>query len=389
MPWADALIDWIHDALALNGVDADRDLIVSLFWLAAGGIALYYGYQALGKLVDAGIGAGRFVKEQVDGKFWRDPGKLRFLIGLVLLVVAYGFYGTDQSRPLGEALLDIGRGQLLAVMPLAITTQWILLIACWLLLGLVMGVPFAKLGKPIADTVLGLAVIGVQLLICALAFLAFGNGRNEEGAAWSAVFAATVLVLVLLMMLPNSQAAKAGKRPSPAKALGFLWPLLTVLIAVCYLIVLGIVLAVLHFGGGDPDDAAIIRGVLVAVLVLALIMGFRFRNDILGEAEAPEALLYFIDFSLALAAGVVAVFGAQQSPVTLGPVPAWVIALGPPLIIAGMIFTVRLRRLRETTPRWTACLLTGIGAAFLVLPATLGLTRLLNPVLPTVDLPFL
>ena len=161
-------------------------------------------------------------------------------------------------------------------------------------------------------------------------------------------------------------------------------------------LIAGITAAVYVYGEMDPPTLTGSFGAatgcsstadLIAVLRIALLMGFRFRSDVLGEAEAPEALQYFIDFSLGLAAEVVAVFGAQESPVTLDPIPAWVLALGPPLIVAAMIFTVHLRNLRETTPRWTAGLVTGVLAAFRVLPATLLLTQVLSPVLPQVDLP--
>jgi hypothetical protein len=41
----------------------------------------------------------------------------------------------------------------------------------------------------------------------------------------------------------------------------------------------------------------------------------------------------------------------------------------------------------RNTTRWTACLFTAIGIAFLDLPATLALTRVLQPLLPQVDVP--
>lgn len=386
MAWLDAFLSWVRDVLAMNGVDVEASVLHSLFWLIVASIAVFYGYKAVSAAVDAGFGAGKFVKDQIEQQFWTDPGKLRFVIGLLLLVVAYGFYGGDQSRPLGEALLDIGRGQVLALMPLAITTQWILLIAFWLLLGLVMGVPFAKLGKPIGETALGLALIGAHLVLFTLAVMALADGRVGEGLLWYLAFA--VLVLPLLIVGIRQQRA-SGVRPKPHQSAPVMWLLFTLAMTLLSGLIFGIVAAVQSWGDRTMTLEDALRGDLVAVLVLTLLMGFRFRADILSEAEAPEALLYFIDCSLALAAGVIAVLGAQQAPVTLGQVPTWLLALAPPLIVAVMIYLVRLRKLRADTPRWTACLVTGALAAFLVLPATALLTRLLQPMLPRVDLPFL
>lgn len=365
------------------GADVELPVLRSLFWLLAGIFAAYWAYRAIRWAVDAGIAVGRFAKDQVDQKFWRDPGKLRLIIGVLLFAVAYGFYGADQSRPLGQALGDTVRGQVLAFMPLAITAQWLLLLLFWLLLGLVMGVPFLKLAKPIGDVLIGTVVIAAEVLCYTLWIAALRDGRYAESWGWLAAFAAINLVLIGL-----AQASPRTRRSWPA-ALG-VWLLLDVLLIVLFSIVAGVIAAVRAAMDLPPSDqAGMVRLALIAMTVVFLMLCFAFRSTYLNEVEVPESLLYFIDFSLALAAGIVAVAGVQQSPVTLGPVPAWVVAVGPPLIVAGMLFTVRLRRLRESTPRWTAVLVGAIGAAFLVLPATILISKALAPLLPQPDLPFL
>lgn len=334
--------------------------------------------------VQAGIVTGKFVKGQIDQKFWREPGKLRFVIGLLLLAIAYGFYGGDQPRPLWEALLDIGRGQILAVMPLAILTQWILLLAFWMLFGLVMGVSFVKLGKPISDMAIGMVVFGAEMVLFTLALMSLVEGQGLAAFGWLLAFAA--------LNLPLAFAARAQlrKKGLPERPVAILWLLYMGLIAALFAFIAFCVVIVFWVGElAAPNREGVVKGVLIGLLVLTLIMCFRFHGDVLSQVEVPKSLMYFIDFSLALAAGVVAVIGVQETPVTLGPVPAWVVAVGPPLIVAGMILFSHLRGMRESTPRWTACLVAGVLAAFLVLPATLGLTRLLGPVLPSVDLPFL
>ncbi|MEU6857293.1 hypothetical protein AB0B28_00240 [Glycomyces sp. NPDC046736] len=374
----------VAQVLTVLGLDVDAALVGGLFWLVVAVLTVYVGYKVTRASITAGIGIGRFTKDQIERRFWQDPGKLRFVIGLVLLTVAYAFYGGDQPRPLAEALLDIGRGQILGVMPLAILTQWTLLMAFWIAFGLLMGVPLAKLGKPLADIAIGMTVLAAELVLFALVIMSVVEAEFAAAVAWFLVFAAANLPLAF-----TARAAfrKRGLRERPVLVLWLVYTgtltLLLGFIAVCATVVFAAAEL------GPPTQGGVVKVVLIVVLVIALIMCFRFRSDVLAEVDAPESLLFFIDFSLALATGVVAVIGVQQAPVTLGPVPSWLVAVGPPLIVAAMILLVHLRRLRESTPRWTACLVTGVLAAFLVLPATAGLALVLGPVLPQVDLPFL
>ncbi|MEU5870408.1 hypothetical protein AB0A73_02490 [Glycomyces sp. NPDC047369] len=388
MAWLDAVLEGVQSILSDLGADVELPVLKSLFWLLAGIFAAYWAYRFLRWAVGAGIAVGRFAKDQVDQRFWRDPGKLRLVVGVLLFAVAYGFYGADQARPLGTALADTARGQVLAFMPLAIMTQWLLLLAFWLLLGLVMGARFGELGRPIGDIVLGMAAITGEVLCFTLALMGFAQGEPVAGLAWSLVFLAAN---VPLAVLGRAQARRRGEDLTGFwKSVPGLWLVYSLVLLMLCGLVAGITAGVRAGAGLGPlgTDGAV-RIALIAVTVVFFANCLQFRAEYLSKVEVPESLLYFIDFSLALAAGVVAVAGVQQSPVTLGPVPAWAVAVGPPLIVAGMLFTVRLRRLRESTPRWTAVLAVAIGAAFLVLPATILISRALAPVLPQPDLPFL
>jgi hypothetical protein len=324
---------------------------------------------------------------QIEGRFWRDPGMLRLVIGVALFVVAYGFYGTAQSRPLGDALADTVRGQILTFMPLAIMTQWLLLLLSWLLLGLAMGVPFAKLGKPIGDIVVGMVVVTAEVVCFTLALMGFVEDEPAAGTVWLLLFAAVNLPLAFI---GRSQARQRGTDQRGFwKSLPGLWLLFTLLmLALCGLVAGVVALVRAAAGMPDLDVPGAIRIALIATSVVFFANCFQFRSEYLSMVDTPNALLYFIDFSLALSAGIVALIGVQQSPVTLGPVPAWVVAAGPPLIVAGMLF-VRLRGFKEETPRWASTLVVAVGASFLVLPASLLLSKLLAPLLPQPDLPFL
>jgi MFS family permease len=390
----DAVLDTARSLLTEvdPGLAAADDLTVAFVTA----VALMLAWIAVKFIADIARDAGKFAKDQVEAEFWRDPGKIRIVIGFVLLAVAYGFYGTDQSRPLGEAVLDLGRSQFLAVMPLAILTQWLLLIAFWLLFGLLMGVPFRELAKPIGTVISGTIVIGVELILFTIGALSLIGGSAALGIA--TLTAAFLLNLVLGCI----SVVIERRKPVEARATGF-WrtnPIalaLLVTLAIWVVFVLSWLLVALVHGiylsltGGEPQPLTLesaIRGDLIALSVIFLFSCFRFRADTLSEVETPPSLLYFADLSLALSAAVIAATGLPNSPVVLGPVPPWVVAVGPPSIVAALVFGVYLIRMRETTPRWALCLAVSLAAAFLVVPTAKALTGLLAPVLPQINPPF-
>jgi hypothetical protein len=65
---------------------------------------------------------------------------------------------------------------------------------------------------------------------------------------------------------------------------------------------------------------------------------------------------------MALSACAIALSGLHHSPVTLGRVPVWLIAVGPPLVVALVVFATNLVRLRRCTTRWGACVLVAFVA---------------------------
>lgn len=387
-------------------IDAARSLLTAVdpgfasasdaevvFTVAVGSMLAWIVLKFLG---DIALDAAKFAKGQVDERFWREPGKVRIVIGFVLLAVAYGFYGSDQSRPLGEALLDLGRGQFLSVMPLAILTQWLLLIAFWLLFGRLAGVPFKELAKPIGTVVSGTLAIAVELAPFTLGALALVDGDLGLAAAGFGAMFALNLALALLT------AVRERRKPPEARDTRFwvrnplaLALLLTVLLSVLFLLVAVLVTlgyaVYAHFSGAGPvtlTPAAVVQGELVAVSVVFLASCFRFRSDSLAEVEAPPTVLHFADLSLALSAALVAATGVAGSPVALGSVPPWLIAVGPPLTVAAMAFGIYLVRMRDAAPRWGVSLAVSVAAAFLVLPAAKAVTALLALFVPTITAPF-
>jgi hypothetical protein len=387
-------------------IDATRSLLTAVdpgfasasdaevvFTVAVGSMLAWI---ALKFVADIARDAAKFTKGQVDQRFWREPGKVRIVIGVVLLAVAYGFYGADQPRPLGEALLDLGRGQFLAVMPIAILTQWLLLIMFWLLFGRLAGVPLKELAKPIGTVASGTVAIALELAPFTLGALALIGGDLPIAAAGFGAMFALNLALALLT------AARERRKPPEARDTRF-WvrnPLALTLLLTVLLSVLFVLVAVLvaigyavyaYFSGAGPatlTPASVIRGEVIAVSVVFLLSCFRFRSDSLAEVDAPPAVLHFADLSLALSAALVAATGVAGSPVVLGAVPPWLIAVGPPLTVAAMVLGIYLTRMRDATPRWSVCLAVSVAAAFLVLPATKGVTALLALFLPTVTAPF-
>jgi hypothetical protein len=106
-----------------------------------------------------------------------------------------------------------------------------------------------------------------------------------------------------------------------------------------------------------------------------------------AQPEVPPALLPFIDLSMALSACAIVLSGFGQSAVTLGSVPVWVVAIGPPILVALLVFTANVLRLRSGTTRWGACVLAAVAAALLVWPAKEALHWLLRPLVELLPLP--
>jgi hypothetical protein len=360
-------IDLIGQLLSQAGVDIDpgqlRTAVITLLVVVAGSVA-----YAVGKPL------ARWSKRQIDEEFWRHPGKLATAVSTVLLVLAYGFYGADQSESLTDELIDLGRDRLAGVMPLAILTQWVLLCACWTLFGLLLGIPRPQLLRP-------LRTIGAFLTFTAL----------------------LILYTVLVMSLLDGDFGTAAPAAAAIVGIGYLaavatskkrWrvPLRQVLtVSGVWLGILGlltalatIALAAANLPVPTLDEA--ITFDLVGASVLFLFACYRYRADVLNHTDVDPVLLHFIDFTVALSACAIAISGLPNSPVTLGPVPTWLIAVGPPVLVAAMVFGVHLARKRATTPAWAVCLTASVVAGVLVGPARIVLGVVLSPVagmLPT------
>lgn len=126
---------------------------------------------------------------------------------------------------------------------------------------------------------------------------------------------------------------------------------------------------------------------LIVVSVMFLVSCYRFRADALNETAAPPALLHFIDLTAAISACAIALVGLPGSQVTFGAVPAWLVAVGPPLIVATMVFVLRILRRCGVTPRWAACVLAAGIAGLLVGPAKIVLAAILTPVVDLLPFP--
>jgi hypothetical protein len=317
-------------------------------------------------------------------------GRLGTVVSFVLFVVAYGFYGEEQTRSLAQALADLGRKQLGSVMPLAIVTQWVLLCVLWFLFGGLCRVRAWLLVKPILFPFGFLLVVG-YLLLPSVSLVALVRGAG----AWPVVVPLLAMVLgsYVLNVLSAPQLAQARRalheagspapagwfgrwyfgdpmrtRPRWAPAPGAILALPLGIILVYTLVTCGVIEA-----RGVPSTAGVVSVTLVVAAVLLLCALYQFRGKVLEQTEVPRFIFYFIDLTLALSALVIALGGQAGSQVLLGPVPSALIAAAPPLLVAAWVLFLSLRPWQGTR-NWQVCLIASVLVAMAVYPFQLILT---------------
>jgi hypothetical protein len=344
----------------------------------------------------------------VDKKIWRDAGKTASLISFLLLVTAYAFYGLDQSRTVLQAAVDLGKEQLDTVLPRAILTQWALLLGFLVLFGSLMRIPGRLLFEPLVGiaywAMLAVAMFFVTAWLWPLLF-----GGAFDSVAWAGL-ALTVVASYLMLIVGNSRTQR--RQPAaPREATGWVtrvllgaglprsrWlvPPVVVVVMMAVNVLLTVVIGGIAYavydsaretlGGPSGRDGALLA-VLLGNALFLLMMFFFYRGQVAEKSGIPAALFPFIDFSLALSACAIALSGLHHSPVTLGKVPVWLIAVGPPVVVALLVFATNLVRLRRDTPRWSVCVLAAFAAGLLVWPAKWLLGLALTPILALVPLP--
>ncbi|MGW7426996.1 hypothetical protein ACWGJB_44645 [Streptomyces sp. NPDC054813] len=130
----------------------------------------------------------------------------------------------------------------------------------------------------------------------------------------------------------------------------------------------------------------LVRFDMALLAAMVLFTCYRFRAY-MEHSEVPSALPHLIDFSLAVSACAIALTKARDAEVTLGNIPPWVIVVGPPLIIAGMIVMVHLRRHLPAVPNSGICLAVALTGGLLVGPVQVVLASELLPVVQWLPLP--
>ncbi len=127
-----------------------------------------------------------------------------------------------------------------------------------------------------------------------------------------------------------------------------------------------------------PDLPGVLRVELAVLSVMVLMMVLSFRRNLDGRIRVSPAVPRLIDLSLLLSVGWLGLSGALKSPVTLGPLPAWVVALGPPLVIALLVLLLGVLPHRRQTPRLALALAVAVAAGPFVLPLRSALQHLLG-----------
>ncbi|KJY25228.1 hypothetical protein [Streptomyces sp. NRRL S-495] len=376
-------------------------------------------------LVLLGVQAGAIARAVTSREFWDDTGRLLGVAQLLLLVLAYAFGAGGRSRSFGAAVGDILSGQLPDLLPMAVATQWLLLSVLWLVVGASAGVRRSDLTAPF-DAVRGMALIAVFVVAFTAAWMAPPSGVGPAGR-----LPAVVAVGAVLLMFGYLSAVSRGheqrpdiahrrrealehsfRRPGdppgrgpenrpeealiaallargqdrPERPTGSIWlpaPALVLRLCLLWAALLGVPAAVVTwiFSTGHfppPDLPGVLRVELVVLSVMVLMMVFSFRRNLDGRIRVSPAVPRLIDLSLLLSVGWLGLSGALSSPVTLGPLPAWVVALGPPLVIAALVLVLGVLLHRRQTPRLPLALTVAVAAGPLVLPLRSALEHLLG-----------
>ncbi|MFD7415129.1 hypothetical protein [Kitasatospora purpeofusca] len=376
-------------------------------------------------LVLVGVQAGAIARAVTSRDFWDDTGRLLGVAQLLLLVLAYAFGTGGQSRSFGAAVGDILSGQLPDLLPMAVATQWLLLSVLWLVVGASAGVRRSDLTAPF-DAVRGMALIAVFVVAFTAAWMAPPSGPGPAGRLPAAVAVGAVLLLFGYLsavsrgheqrpdilrrrreILEHSFRRPGdvpGQTPSnrPEEALiaallargqdrpvpptGSIWlpaPALVLRLCLLWAALLGVPAAAVTwiFSTGHfppPDLPGVLRVELAVLSVMVLMMVFSFRRNLDGRIRVSPAVPRLIDLSLLLSVGWLGLSGAWSSPVTLGPLPAWVVALGPPLVIALLVLLLGVLPHRRQTPRLPLALAVAVAAGPFVLPLRAALQHLLG-----------
>ncbi|GJF31574.1 hypothetical protein KNE206_42740 [Kitasatospora sp. NE20-6] len=338
--------------------------------------------------------------------FWRDGGRLTAVLQLGLLVVAYAFASGHQQRSFGTAVRELATGRLPDLLPRAVATQCVLLGVLWVVFGLLTGVDRRALLAPFA-VVQDMLLLAALIVGFTVAWMAPPDGPGPAGLVPTAVAVAGVLLAYGYLTAVNRTrilrspralrqrrellehaarqspgdpvvAAMAARSPAPAAAgpRRSVWlPAprvvagLTLFWAVLLCVPAGVAALVLRSGRfGTPTLGGVLRVEVLVVAVLLLITAVSFRRSLDDRARVSPAVPGLLDLSLLLSSACLALTAVVRAPVLLGPVPPWLLAVGPPLAVAALVFVLRVRPHRRVTRRWSLVLPAALAAAVLVLP---------------------
>ncbi|MFE6869522.1 hypothetical protein ACFVFS_23580 [Kitasatospora sp. NPDC057692] len=378
-------------------------------------------------LILVGVQAGDIARAVTSRDFWDDAGRLLGVAQLLLLVLAYAFGAGGESRSFGAAVGDILSGQLPDLLPMAVATQWLLLSVLWLAVGASAGVRRSDLTAPF-DAVRGMALIAVFVVAFTAAWMAPPSGEGPAGRLPAVVAVGAVLLVFGYLsavsrghelrphivrrrreILEHSfrrrgEAPGHGPENRPEEALiaallargqnrpvpsaGSIWrpaPAQVLRLCLLWAVLLGVPAAAVTwiFSTGHfppPDLRGVLRVELAVLSVMVLMMVFSFRRNLDGRIRVSPAVPRLIDLSLLLSVGWLGLSRARSSPVTLGPLPAWAVALGPPLLIASLVLLLGVLPHRRETPRLALALTVAVVAGPFVLPLRSVLDHLLGGV---------
>ncbi len=334
------------------------------------------------QLVSAILRIITFARDQVRDRFWRETDKLTLFITFLLLFAGYGLYRNDQPRTFVQAVEGIGLARLAELLPVAILTGWTLLVTFWFLFCGVMGIPIRRTGRVLSGVGVFLAATVLLMLYSVVVTAAV------RGQVVTIVLAALGILVAnyLLLVAENSRRVHRPWRIPVRHQLFMLFAWSAVFGVVGAFIVASVYAS---NGRGTPSVTGVLIVDIAVMTVFALFACVSFRKEVLAVQDAPRVTLHLVDLSLAVSAAAIALTGMAHAPVSLGPVPPWLVAAGPPLIVALMVLAVHVLPARRHTPRWGTALVVAIAAGLLVGPAKLALEGGFSTIFQALGLPAL
>lgn len=339
----------------------------------------------------AGLVLGSLFLQGFSKLFTREgTDKWPVALNFALLVLSLATSGPAHRQ---ETLAQLGaliRDNLPAIAPIALITQFVVLLFAWLLFGLIMSMRARLLFAPLEYVAgfAGSAVITLAYVYCF--YRIFSDGARP---LWIAVLVALHLAATYLTMLNytnpysvalrKNEANKRSDTPVLDRALrswasigedvsspGWEWrfsarqyatQVAKLAVTTAVVVVLCLTPYRLGWAHAVPQFSTVARVVLVVSTIAFYGWLFSFREATLELEDVPKGLSSLVDLSTAVTAFTITLVGLRGALFGSGITEPVLLALGPPTMGVIAILLIKVLPHRDKTPRWPWPLYTSLA----------------------------